>query len=566
MNIKTMINKGLTIVTTSLLLLNSTTMITSAQEKSDAFIADREITGLIFQSAGDAGVDSMSPEIAKYIKDRTGITLTLTTVTAEDSTQALAAGLAAGDLPDFISFYLNNSGRPEFPLLLSASNQGMFHDIAPFLKEGENYGKYFEEGYLPRDTKENIMMREDQNGATYLVHMSINEKPADPGNKTIGGPYIRKDIVDKLGIDPKSITTTEQLQDLLKQIAEGGFTDNNGNPVMPLGPTVWGGSERPFIYNDLVWSGAGGEKFWKEGETIKHESMTDYAEKRVAFVRQLMAEGLMHPEFYTMEETRAQEGVVNGSFAIVADMHNYRPEVGTAEELKYVPLGPINRVDGKNHMVMPYKSGYAGWAIPATTENPEEIVKFADWLAGPEGKMLYFYGLEGEHYTIGEDGKPMPNPDLVKLQAEKPDEALKEGFRGVRAWWGEHLAYTNMNNMDQFGEAAWGDKVRGAEGETASAAQQIIDYANFDERYEDKEVIDGLFARAYLYEYAGEDTKLTEALDGWDEDIVKAYYATSDEEAQAIIDAARQDLIDAGIEEYCQFLQEKEANGDVIFY
>lgn len=559
MNLKNLVKKSLTVVTLASTFL-SAAPIAQAEEKSDAFIADREITGLVFQSAGDAGVDTISPEIAAYIKERTGITLKLETVTSEDSAQALAAGLASGDLPDFIAFYLNHSGRPEFPLLLQAANQGMFHDIAPYLKEGEVYGKYFEEGYLPRDTKENIMMREDQDGATYLVHMAINQEPADPGSKQIGGPFIRRDIAEELGIDPQEINTTEQLRDLLNQIKEGGFTDDNGNPVTPLGPTVWGGSDRPFIYNDLVWQGEGGEKFWKDGDQVKHESMTDYAEKRVAYVRELLAEGLMHPEFYTMEETRAAEGIVNGSFAITSDMHSYRPEVG---DLKYVPLGPINRVDGTNNMVMSYKSGYAGWAVPATTENPEEVVKFADWLAGPEGKLLYFYGLEGVHYDLDEDGFPVAKEELVKLQDENPDEAIKEGFRGVRAFWGEHLAFTDMNNLAQFGEASWGEKVRG---EDNSAAKKIIELYDYDKRYEEKEVIDGLYARAYLYEFEGEDGDLNQALDAWNEDVIKAYYATSEEEAQKILDASRQDLIDAGIEDFCKFLEEKEANGDVIFY
>lgn len=537
------------------------------EDAPDTWIADRTITGLVFQSAGDAGVDSMSPEIQEYIKERTGITYELQTVTSDSSTEALVSGLAAGDLPDFISFYLNHSGRPEFPPLLQAANEGMFHDIAPFLKEGETYGKYFEEGYLPVDTKENIMMRDDHDGATYLVHMAIDENPADPGMKSVGGPYIRRDIAEDLGVDPLSIHTTEELYDLLVDIQEKGYTDDNGATVTALGPTVWGGSERPFIYNDLVWEGAGGEKFWKDGDSVLHESQTDYAEQRVEYVRQLMDEGLMHPEFYTMEETRASEGVTNGSFAIVADLYNYRPEVA---DLKYIPLGPINRVDGNNHMVMRYKSGYAGWAVPSTTENPEEVVAFADWLASEEGKTLYLYGLEGVHYDLGEDGKPVPKTELVQLQAEAPDEARKEGFRGVRAWWGEHLAWTNMNNFEQFGERNWGDKIREAEGQDQTAAEQIIEMYNWDERYENKEVIDGLTPRAYLNEFIteqadGNDSIIT-ALDNWDVELQKAYYASTDEEAMNIIQNAKQDLLDAGIEEYTAFLESKEAEGNVIYY
>lgn len=528
-------------------------------DKPDTWIADREIRLLVFESAGDTGEGTMSPEIAQYIKDRTGITLTIESVSNEDSYEALAAGLSSGDLPDAVAFYLDNSGRPEFPLLLKASNEGMFHDISEELKNTDIYGKYFEEGFLPRDTKENIMMRDDQDGATYLVHMAVNRKAADPGNKTIGGMYMRKDIAEDLGVKTDQIKSTEDMQDLLEKIKAGDYKDKNGNPVIPLGPTSWGGSDRSWPYSDMVWEGPGAQKFLKDGDKVKHESMTDYGEKRVAKVREWLEKGLMDPEYYTMEETRAQEGIQNESFAIVSDSHNYRPEIANG---KWIPLGDLKRADGSDNMVMAYKSGYTGWAVPATTEKPEEVVKFADWMASKEGKMLYFYGLEGKHYDLV-DGKPVPKKDLVELQDTNPDEAKKEGFRGVRAFWGEHFAYTDMDNLDDFGEQSWGDSVRG-EGGTES--QKIIEEYNYDKKYEDKEVIDGLYPRAYLFEFEGEDGNLSQALDDWNDALLKAYYAKSDEEAKSLLDQARMALEDAGINDFCKFLEDKEKEGDTIFY
>ena len=173
----------------------------------DTWIADRTITGLVFESANDAGVE-MNPEIKAYIKERTGINFELQTVTNEDSTEALASGLAAGDLPDFVAFYLNNSGRPEMQLLLKAANEGMFTDLTPLMKDTKTYSKYLDKEYLPADTRDNIMFRKEWNGASYLMHMAINRKAGDVGRKTVGGPYIKKEIVDALGIDPLQIDTT----------------------------------------------------------------------------------------------------------------------------------------------------------------------------------------------------------------------------------------------------------------------------------------------------------------------------------------------------------------------
>ena len=529
------------------------------KDHPDTWIADREITLLVFESASDAGEGTMSPEIADYIKEKTGITLNIQSVSNDNSTEALSAGLASGDLPDAIAFYLDNSGRPEFPMLLQASNEGMFTDLAPYLKDSKIYSKYFEDGYLPTDTKKNIMMRDDQDNATYLVHMAINRKPADPGNKTIGGMYIRADIADKLGVKTGDIKTTEDMDKLLEKIADGNFTDDNGKAVSPLGPTIWGGSDRAWPYQDMVWQGAGAQKFAKDGDKVKHESMTDFAEKRVSKVREWLDKGLMHPEYYTMEETRAQEGIANGSFAIIADSHNYRPEM---QDLRYIPLGDLNRADGTNNMVISYKSGYTGWAIPQTTKNPEEIVKFADWMASKEGKMLYFYGLEGKHYDLV-DGKPVPKKEMIDMVDNEPEKAKKEGFRAGRAFWGEHFAYTDMDQMEDFGELSWGENERGEENK---GAQKIIDMYDFDKKYEEATVIDGLYPRAYLFEFEGSDGNLAQALDDWDEDLVKAYYAKDDEEAKQIIDQAKKKLKDAKIEEFCKFLEDKEKEGDTIFY
>ena len=54
--------------------------------------------------------------------------------------------------------------------------------------------------------------------------------------------YIQKSIADDLGIDPTAINTQDDFYDLLVKIKEGGYKDDNGNDVYPLGPKYWGSS------------------------------------------------------------------------------------------------------------------------------------------------------------------------------------------------------------------------------------------------------------------------------------------------------------------------------------
>lgn len=471
--------------------------------------------------------------------------------------QALTAGIAAGDLPDFIAYYLNNSGRPEMQILLKAAREGMFTDLTPFMKNTEVYSKYFEDDYLPLDTKNNIMFRPEFDGSTYLVHMSIPREPGHVTRKYVGGPYIRTDIAEALGIVPGDINTSEKMYDLLKKIQAGNFKDDNGREITPLGPTIWGGSDRDHIYKDLIWTGGSGEKFLRDPADgkIKHESQTDQGIKRIEYVQKLMKEKLMHPEFYTMEENRAKEGVVNGSFGIVADMHNFEP---VNSGMKYIPLGPLNPIDGEYQMELSFKSGYAGWSIPATTENPEDIVKFADYLASREGKLLSWYGIEGRDYTLDENGNPLVKQEVLDLLESDPAAAMELGFRGVRSYWAEHLGYTDIDREADFGEAEYGQAVSK---EVNKAAMDIIEMWKYDEKLANAKIVDGYTPGSFIFEVdGGEDLDI--ALKGYNESLLRAFYSKNLDEAKAVMEEAKKQLDRAGLEEYIKYLEEKDKNPD----
>lgn len=105
----------------------------------------------MFQSDNDAS-PKMNKEVAQELKKKTGITLELQTVSNEDSTEALTSGLASGDLPDFIVYYLDDSGRPEMKVLNKAAKQGRLTDLTKCLKH-KIYSKYFKKDIYQRIRK-----------------------------------------------------------------------------------------------------------------------------------------------------------------------------------------------------------------------------------------------------------------------------------------------------------------------------------------------------------------------------------------------------------------------------
>ena len=156
---------------------------------------------------------------------------------------------------------------------------------------------------------------------------------------------------------------------------------------------------------------------------MKHKQIMEL--KRVEFVQQLMNEGLMNPEYYTMEENRAKEGIVNGSFAIVSDMHNYMPE---NNDMTYIPLDRFNVWMVQMIWLFLINQVMLAGRFLSTTEQPEHVMQFADWLASEEGKRLYFYGLEGRDYDLDENGKPVVKQEVLDLIESNPEEAKKLGF------------------------------------------------------------------------------------------------------------------------------------------
>lgn len=428
----------------------------------------------------------------------------------------------------------------------------MFTDLTPFMKDTKVYSKYLEDGYLPLDTKNGVMFRPEFNGSAYFMHMNVSRETGYETRKMLGGPFIRKDIAEALNIDPKTITTSEKLYEAAQKIKAGNFKDNNGKDIASvIGPRYWGGTEVKALYSDLTVNVNQTFVRNKEGKIV-HESQTDYPLKRVAFVQKLLKEKLMNPEFYTMEENRATEGILNGSFAIIADMHNY---LDFNKDMHYLPIGPLNEADKPYQMKLSYKTAGGAWAIPSSTKNPEDIVKFADFLASREGKLLWQYGIEGRDYTLDDKGNPIVKNEVLELKDKDSKAAKALGFAGVGNYWGEILGNTDVDRIADFGETEYGNA---AKPNINEGPLKIAEYWEWDKKRANAIISDTYAPTAFLGEFAKE-TELKAALDNYDESLKRAYYAKSQDQVTKILESASEQLKAAGLDDYLALLEKKIA-------
>ena len=523
------------------------------EAKPDTWIADRTIVVQAYvDDIGDTLPDNMADtEVSKKIKELTGISLEVQYTPGDNDRAVLASQLAAGNIPDVIISYLNNSTRPEFPILLKAAKDGMFADLTEYLPESKVYKNYLEEGYLPDDAYKNITFREDLDGV-YLLQLNIPEidrsTEYDPTDEYVGGLYIRKDIADDLQIDPTAINTMDDFYDLLVKIKEGGYKDANGNDVYPLGPKYWGGSfdALDFVTTGYNWGVSDFYNIDEEGN-VRHEAETDHVFDKLGFVRKLLAEGLMNPEFFTMDATRAKEVSESLNSAVIGDVHNYEAIIYDNEN--YIPLGPLNNISGDNAEIVSGKGGYGAWAISSEAENPEEIFRFFDWLATPEAQIICEYGIEGVSYELNEDGFPRLTDEAMEaLNNGDKDYMINKigaGFGGSGCYFFD-MALTNQNNIDNFGEARPG----------ASAGTTFERSVKLAEDYPvEKKLVKGLSATAYMSADELAMVKVQMDLLDYKETFVQACFADTDEEAEAIILAFREQLKAAGVEQFEDYVK-----------
>ena len=507
-------------------------------DKPDTWIADRTITvqAYVDDIGNTLPKDFNNTETMKKITELTGIKLDVKYTPGDSDAKVMASQLASG----------------------------MFADVSEYMKNSEVYSKYYEDDYLPDDTKNNIVFRDDLDGV-YLWQMSIDEIDRsleyNADEEYVGGMYIQKAIADDLGIDTTAINTQEDFYDLLVKIKEGGYTDDNGNAVYPLGPKYWGGSvdALKYIATGYDW-GVSDDYNLDENGDVKHIAETDHVYDEINFVRKLLDEDLMNPEFFTMDSTRAEEVSKNHNSAIIADVHNYEEIIYSNDD--WIPLGPLNDIADDNKEVVHGKSGRGCMAISADAENPEEIFQFFDWLSTKEGQIIAQYGAEGVSYTM-EDGYPRLTDEVAeKLNDGDTDyliNTIGAGFGGSGNYFFEFVL-TNKNNKDNFGESRPG--ASSGNSTFARSVQIAEDYPV------EKKLVPGLDATAYMSADELADVKTQMDLLDWDETFVQACFAKSDDEVKTIIESFRDQLKAAGIDRFEKYVKDiyEEDPDSVSFY
>lgn len=212
--------------------------------------------------------------------------------------------------------------------------------------------------------------------------------------------YINKDWMDACGITEIPTTLDEYLEVLrtFKEKDPMGLGENN---ISLIGNQE---KDKTFVWNALGFHGtatqAYGTSFDLKDNQLVLPCYTEEAKEFITFYNTLYNEGLISPDYFTLDQTAARGLMASGVCGVLGD--STLTAIGDAWP-SWVALSPLNS-DVNDVAVAAFNPGYSVGQLYASayTEHPEVLARIVDYMYSDEGALYYFYGpMKGTEETLG---------------------------------------------------------------------------------------------------------------------------------------------------------------------
>lgn len=371
-----------------------------------------------------SSVDNINDSyVIKKMREMTGVNVQLDVYPAASAMEKIKVLIAAKQMPDIIGQGLEDS------LAMDLAGQGALAAVSDYIDELPNFRRVFAD-----NEKNNWIFKSyaAPDGKLYGFY-------GYDWNRDINhGMLYRKDIFDKHGI-PMWNSPDEFYQALkkLKELypASTPFVSKNADQIFNKLGTSWGIVAQNAYYDEA-------NKKWKYSDTDpKYKEILD-------FVKKLYDEKLIDPEFltatqaaWTSKMTQADKAFV--TFDWIGRLEQFSEQsAGTVPgyDLRFGnPVGPDQTYPEMNQLC---------WArYVSKSERSDVAMKLLDFCLSPTGIELYSVGVEGETYTIGEDGMA----DYIGFEDKVPSLNEREEKWGMSIE-GMYLSIDRRSASFQFTE------------------------------------------------------------------------------------------------------------------
>lgn len=345
----------------------------------------------------------------KKLEEMTNTDLDIVLVPHKEYEQKMIQMFATNDIPDVVQ----GSGGVNGKEMAGSVPAGVFQPLDDLLKKyGPNLLKK-----IPKEAWDNVTYK----GKIYAI-------PEFLSNPSRRATVIRKDLLDKAGLPvPK---TVDEYLNVLREFKKMGVPDPyQGRQDFKYADTFFGAYD-VFPYLSM---------FEKVGDQIQPKFMnSENMQKALQTYKTMYDEGLINKEFATINPTQYKNNILAGKAGVWSMNANellqweaqLKANVPTAKlEIIPSPTGP----DGKGGHYL-YGSVTRAYFINAKVKNPENIIKFFDWMMSDEAEKFFTFGIEGETYKV-ENGK------ISYTSPTDPNGVDEERYRQSFLWLVQDTTY-----------------------------------------------------------------------------------------------------------------------------
>lgn len=344
--------------------------------------------------------------LSEMCREKLGLEVSYTAVSKNNDSKEISVLLAGANPPDILFVY-------DHDLWLRFCEGGLLMDLSASL---EQYGSTI------LKNQANVLPYGRYNGKQYAI---CNERSST--EVTCG--FIRQDWLDIIGVQPVRsedghlLITTEELYEILKAFQRNGLCRNTDQAVfLSYGSTYW-----PVL---MIL-----EAFYEE-EQISDEDLYALpnflyagAKEGYRYLNRLYNEGLMNADFAFIgdnDKSSYIQSIINGQigFWINDSWFGFYDDT-LIRLMENDPTAVVAAVDIVGPSQKPsYKYTYNDYGlmifVPAKSVHVDAAIQYLNLLSDPENDRVLRYGIENEHYTLSDEGFPIPK-DIAYNKATRID-------------------------------------------------------------------------------------------------------------------------------------------------